>query len=132
MLCTEQWVKERVDYWWQLLAFGYCTTEEDYGRMGNPPSVAFDKRMTSCAGRAYSFLKCIKFSAYYMAHIDPHLFDRTVAHEVAHVWVDNWYHRKCNHGPRWKHAMYCLGLPPARCHNYRRIARIRAAAQKSV
>ncbi len=123
MLCTRQWVRERVQYWWTKLQEQYLYDDSIPSKMwmGIVPRVQFSNRMTSTAGLAYtSYTKeCrVKFSLFFMETVPQHEYDPTIAHEVAHIWADKMLGSDAKHGWSWKQVMRAIGQKPDVCHTY--------------
>lgn len=105
----QQWAIGRVQYWWNRLTTIYNKN------LGSPPAVRFNNA-DKTAGRAYSSINLIKLSNYFLLNeVD---YDETIAHEVAHIYIDRYYGYRCNHGLEWQNAMRRLGSRVTRCHSY--------------
>ena len=119
MLTIPEFVCERVEYWWKRLYFEYIAGE-GYSKIREqgmiiPPKVEFSNRMTSSLGHAYSFDgRLVRFNLKLMAVTPPERFDRGIAHEVAHVFVDIFHMKYCRHGKQWREAMESLGFEALR------------------
>ncbi|MDA0803568.1 MAG: SprT-like domain-containing protein [Planctomycetota bacterium] len=110
--CDRRWAHARCSAWWQRLS-------EIHGiDLGPAPAVELSTRLSTTAGLAISKQRRIKLSAHLLRTVGRETFDLTIAHEVAHVFVDLLHEDHCGHDRRWKNAMRAMGLPPARCHGY--------------
>lgn len=125
MLCSREWVRERVAYWWRSLKAAYTINDKPYGSLEYQPDwwarfprVAFSNRLTSTAGQA-RWRKCeVKFSLHFMNTIEQERYDQTIGHEVAHIWANTMHDCCVGHGSQWKSVMRRIGLEPSRCHQY--------------
>jgi predicted SprT family Zn-dependent metalloprotease len=105
----QAWAKIRVVHWWNELNRVYGSNLTPY------PAVKFD-RSKKTAGKAWGVHNVISLSNHFLHNeVD---FDRTIAHEVCHVYVDRFYGARCIHDWRWAKAMKLLGLSAERCHAY--------------
>lgn len=105
----QKWAIERVHFWWNELIRIHGT---------NPcqtPAVRFN-RATCRAGFANSSHNIVSFSSYFL-HKEPD-YDKTIAHEVAHVYANKFHMANCKHDYRWRRIFASLGFPPDRCHTY--------------
>lgn len=90
---------------------------EIFGRDLAYPTVAFDAK-GSKAGTAWAFFNRVSFNMD-IARAYPKEFERTVAHEVAHLFCNLVYPRaKQHHGREFKSIMQRLGHIPNTYHNY--------------
>lgn len=114
MTTTQTWAKTRVNYWWNKC----CDIYQNDSIRNNPPIVRFSNRLVRTAGLAHSGLNYIKLSNHFLEHEDQSKYDKTIAHEVSHIFADRHYKRKCRHDARWRNIMESLGFQPDRCHTY--------------
>ena len=114
------WTKERVLYWWRR-CFETCQSTNILGfeqiRV-DPPIVEFSTRMRTRAGEAHLRRNKVVFAMHFLMRETPETYDRTIGHEVAHIFAFR-IHGDCGHGGWWKHTMRRIGLPPERCHTYK-------------
>lgn len=97
--------------------------------LGISPKISgsFSNKMTHTAGTAepdgeYWYLT---FSNHF---IHQSSYDQVIAHEVAHVFSDEFFKDNCHHDNRWAHIMRKSGYPAERCHNYKTPPRKRRAS----
>lgn len=80
------------------------------------PSISFNNRLTSTAGRCFYELNKIDIS-FKLYQIDSkEILEQTVPHELAHQASWNIY-KAPGHGAEWKRIMNAFGLEATRCHS---------------
>jgi len=80
------------------------------------PSIEFNKRLSSTAGRCFYELNKIDIS-WKLFEIDQReILEQTVPHELAHQVAWNLF-KAPGHCANWKSIMVIYGLEPNRCHN---------------
>ena len=90
------------------------------------PVVTYDLKGTT-AGMAYSRANKIRLNLELLIKYKDDFINRTVVHEMAHIFVDYYYNRKRGiyatypkpHGKEWRDMMYQLEIKTVtRCHSY--------------
>jgi SprT protein len=81
------------------------------------PTILTNLRGT-CAGKAFTVSWIVQYNLGLALENEQEFFATTVPHEVAHLVADQYYGKKCMHGPLWKNIMEMFGVPAVRCHNY--------------
>ena len=81
--------------------------------------IEFSNRMSRTAGMVWTMKKrpLIKYSNKLMAE-NPGTFDKTIAHELAHLYADKLLNRCQKHNNNWKKVMSLTGYEADRCHQY--------------
>lgn len=113
MLARTVWATERVRHWWQE-----CCRQFNCEHLATPPNVKFSNRMVTTAGIANGKLNYVKLSMHFLYKESLEDYDKTIGHEVAHVFADRHYGSCQQHGPNWQRVMTLIGLKPDRCHTY--------------
>ncbi len=106
--CEKDAIKERVQHYLQDFY-------ERTGKTAVIDIVTFDAKGTY-AGRAYLKQAKVSFNQE-IAATNKDRFDRTIAHEVAHIIAYKVY-GESGHGRIWKSVFASFGFEPTRCHTY--------------
>lgn len=104
------WAVDRSRYWAEFLS----------NKMGIPtvyPNVAFNDRLRTRAGTAFTFQNRVEYNLDLLCRIGTE-FEATIAHEIAHIIADRAYGRRCKHDNNWRYVFSLTGYPVKRCHNY--------------
>ncbi len=77
--------------------------------------IIYNHRMRTTAGRAFYREQKIEMNVGLLTK-NPHHFDDTFAHELAHL-VSYAAYKEKGHGQSWRYIMRVFGYEPKRCHN---------------
>lgn len=106
-----QWAKERTEFWIKFY-------RERFPSLNIPTvRILFSNKLRTTAGLAYTRQCVIKYSTHFLMN-EGDVFDRTIAHEVAHIVVDNIYGIGQKHNYLWRKIFGMSGHAVTRCHSY--------------
>lgn len=111
-----EWLRERTEFWHRFYQ----------SKIPNLPTfqikIYISNKLRTTAGIAYTYRKIIKYS-YHLAKMEGAAFDKTIAHEVAHLVADSLYGIGQKHNDNWRRIFAMSGYPVARCHQYQSVKR---------
>ncbi len=87
-----------------------------YPRVGEMPSIIFNRRLKTTAGRCSYTEREIDLSPSLMAENIREFKEIIIPHELAHMVAWDIY-KDGGHGPDWKSVMLAYGIPAERCHS---------------
>ena len=94
-----------------------------------PIRITFSNRMTRTAGTASFYGKVVQLSTHFMRH-EGESFDKTIAHELAHIYADAYHGGRQKHNANWRRVFALSGYRPDRCHQYESsVRKTRASTQ---
>jgi len=112
---AEQYILATSSAIWKIARMYYEELPEQ------PPKIVCSSEATKYAGVAYfNLTKGIKYNLAFICSMENHTeFDRTIAHELAHVIQFRLYPRaKQAHGPEFRAIMLVLGYNGSTYHSY--------------